>query len=260
MVTRDTAWGDGTPCWVDLGVADIARASAFYAELFGWETQPGPPEAGGYAVCRKDGRRVAGIGPKTGPAAEPSAWTTYLATSDVTGTARKIKAAGGTLLMEPMGVMDLGRMALATDPGGAVFGLWQAGAHTGVELANEPGSLTWNENLSRDFDGNKAFYQAVFGYEYGDIGSAGFRYATLKAGGTEVGGIGDLDSSFPAEVPAHWSVYFAVEDTDAAVATVAGLGGSTVRPTWDSPYGRIAIVADADEAVFSLISAPAAGS
>jgi uncharacterized protein len=260
MVTRDTAWGDGTPCWVDLGVADIAKACAFYAELFGWEAQPGPPEAGGYTVCRKDGRQVAGIGPKMGPAGEPSAWTTYLATSDVTGTAGKIKTAGGALLMGPMDVMGLGWMALATDPGGAVFGLWQAGRHTGVELANEPGSLTWSENLSRDFDGNKAFYQAVFGYEYGDIGSAGFRYATLKAAGTEVGGIGDLDSSFPAEVPAHWSVYFAVEDTDAAVATVAGLGGSTVRPAWDSPYGRIAIVADGDEAVFSLISAPAAGS
>jgi uncharacterized protein len=202
---------------------------------------------------------VAAIGPKTGPAGEPPAWTTYLATSDVTGTAAKIKAAGGTLLMEPMDVMGLGWMAMATDPGGAVFGLWQAGQHTGVEVANEPGSLTWNENLSRDFDGNKAFYQAVFGYEYGDMGSAGFRYATLKAGGTEVGGIGELDSGLPAEVPARWSVYFAVEDTDAAVATVSSLGGSTVRPAWDSPYGRIAIVADRDEAVFSLISAPAAG-
>jgi uncharacterized protein len=256
MVTRDTAWGDGTPCWVDLGVADIATASAFYAELFGWEAQPGPPEAGGYTAFRKDGRQVAGIGPNMGPPGQPPAWITYLAASDAAGTAGRIKAAGGQLLMGPMDVMGLGRMALATDPGGAVFGLWQAGQHTGVQLANEPGSLTWNENLSRDFDGNKAFYEAVFGYEYGDIGATGFRYATLKTGGSEVGGIGELDSSLPAAVAAHWSVYFAVEDTDAAVATVSGLGGATVRPAWDSPYGRIAIVADPGGAVFSLISAP----
>ena len=255
MVTRDTAWGDGTPCWVDLGAADIAKACAFYAELFGWEAQQGPPEAGGYALCLKDGRQVAGIGPKMGPPGEPSAWTTYLATGDVDKTAGAIRAAGGQLLAAPMDVMDQGRMAIATDPGGAVFGLWQARRHTGVQLANEPGSLTWNENLSRDFDGNKAFYHAVFGYEYGDMGTAGFRYATLKVGGTEVGGIGELDSSFAAEVPAHWSVYFAVEDTDAAVARVASLGGSTVRPAWDSPYGRIAIVADDHGAVLSLISA-----
>jgi uncharacterized protein len=257
MVTRDTAWGEGTPCWVDLGVADIATACAFYTELFGWEAQPGPPEAGGYTLCRKDGWQVAGIGPKMGPPEEPPAWTTYLATGSVDQTAGAIRAAGGQVLVAPWDVMDQGRMAMATDPGGAVFGLWQAGQHTGVQLANEPGSLTWCENLSRDFDGNKAFYHAVFGYEYGDMGTPEFRYATLKAGGAEVGGIGELDSSLPAEVPAHWSVYFAAEDTDAAVARVTGLGGSTVRPAWDSPYGRIAVVADADGAVFSLISASA---
>ena len=72
MVTRDTAWADGTPCWVDLSVADTAKASAFYVALFGWEVRPGPPEAGGYAVCRKDGRRVAGIGPNMSPPGSPS--------------------------------------------------------------------------------------------------------------------------------------------------------------------------------------------
>ena len=257
MVTRDTAWADGTPCWVDLSVADTAKASAFYVALFGWEVRPGPPEAGGYAVCRKDGRRVAGIGPNMSPPGSPSGWTTYLAASDAAKTVTKIKAAGGQVVMGPMDVMDLGRMAIAADPGGARFGLWQAGVHTGVELANEPGSLSWNENLSRDLDGNKSFYQAVFGYEYGDIGDAGFRYSTLKIDGTEVGGIGELDASAPAEVPAHWSVYFAVADTDAAVATVAALGGVTLRPAWDTPYGRMAVVADDHGASFSLISAPA---
>jgi hypothetical protein len=217
---------------------------------------PGPPEAGGYVLCLKDGRQVAGIGPKMGPADAPSAWTTYLAASNADETAGKIKASGGQVLVAPMDVMGQGRMAMAADPGGAVFGLWQARQHTGVQLANEPGSLTWNENLSRDFDGNKAFYHSVFGYEYGDIGDTRFRYATLKAAGSEVGGIGELDSSLAAEVQAHWSVYFAVEDTDAAIVAVNGLGGATVRPAWDSPYGRIAVVADDHGAVFSLISAP----
>jgi predicted enzyme related to lactoylglutathione lyase len=152
--------------------------------------------------------------------------------------------------------MEQGRRAVAADPGGAVLGLWQARAHTGVQLANEPGSLTWNENLSRDFDGNKAFYHSVFGYEYGDMSDGGFRYATLKISGTEVGGIGELDSSYPADVPAHWSVYFAVEDTDGAVAKVTSLGGTPVRPPWDTPYGRMAVVADNHGAVFSVIMAP----
>src|SRR3984893_14136839 len=87
MVARDTAWPSGTPCWVDLGVDDIARASAFYAGLFGWEIQAGPPEAGGYVMCLTNGRPVAGIGPKQGPPGTLPAWTTYLAADDADDTA-----------------------------------------------------------------------------------------------------------------------------------------------------------------------------
>jgi len=254
MVTRDTVWANGTPCWVDLGVADIAKASAFYAALFGWEAPPAPPGAGGYTVCRKDGRQVAGIGPGMGPPGSPSSWTTYLAADDAARAATKITRAGGQVVTGPVDVMGQGRMAIATDPAGARFGLWQGRENTGAQLANEPGSLSWNENLSHDFDGNKSFYQAVFGYEFGDIGDAGFRYATLKIGGNEVAGIGELDDSFPPGVPAHWSVYFGVADTDAAVAKVGDLGGTTLRPAWETPYGRMAVVADNHGAPFSLIT------
>jgi uncharacterized protein len=154
MVTRDTAWPAGTPCWVDLGVDDIAKAAAFYASLFGWDIQAGPAEAGGYAMCLKNGRPVAGIGPKQGPPGSAPVWATYLASDDLDETASKITAAGGQLLEPPIDVMDVGRMAVAADPGGAIFGIWQAGAHLGIGLANEPGALCWNENLSRDFDRN----------------------------------------------------------------------------------------------------------
>jgi len=253
MVTRDTAWPAGTPCWVDLGVDDIDRARSFYANLFGWDVQPGPPEAGGYTMAMKEGRPVAGIGPKQGPPGTPPVWTTYLASDDLDETVSKIKAAGGQVLMEPMDVMDVGRMAVAADPGGAFFGVWQARAHTGAGLANEPGSMTWNENLSRAYDQNKAFYQAVFGYDYGDMSGDGFRYSTLKVNGTEVGGIGELGSSVAAEVPAHWETYFAAADTDATAAAVSAAGGQVIQPPQDSPYGRIAVVADDQGTVFSVI-------
>jgi len=256
MVTRDTAWPAGTPCWIDLGVEDTGQAGKFYARLFGWDVQPGPPEAGGYAMCLRDGRPVAGIGPKQGPPGTPSVWTTYLATDDLDKTAGTVQAAGGQVFMAPMDVMDVGRMAIAADPGGAVFGLWQARAHTGIGVANEPGTLCWNENLSRDFERNKAFYHAVFGYEFGDMSDAGFRYATLKLDGREVGGIGELDASFPADVPAHWQAYFAATDADATAAAVTAAGGSVVRPPWDTPYGRMAVVGDDQGAVFSLIAMP----
>lgn len=256
MVTRDTAWPAGTPCWIDLAVDDISQASAFYTGMFGWYVQPGPPEAGGYAMCLKDDRAVAGIGPKQGPPGTPAAWTTYLASDDLDETVSKVKAAGGLTLMEPMDVMDVGRMAVAADPGGAVFGIWQAQAHTGVGLANEPGSLCWNENLSRAYDQNQVFYQAVFGYEYGDLSGDGYRYATLKCNGREVGGIGELERSAPADGPAHWATYFGAADTDAAARAASAAGGRVIQPPRDSPYGRIAVVADDQGATFSLISPP----
>ena len=66
MVTRDTAWRPGTPCWADLSADDVDRARAFYSGLFGWNIPPGPPEAGGYSMGEMAGRAVAGIGPKMG--------------------------------------------------------------------------------------------------------------------------------------------------------------------------------------------------
>ena len=260
MVQRDTAWPPGTPCWVDLGVDDVARATEFYATLFGWDTQVGPPEAGGYVMCEAQGKAVAGIGPKMGPPGVPNAWTTYLAAQDADETARKVTEAGGQLLAEPFDVMDVGRMAVAVDPGGAVFGIWQARAHTGLGLANEPGAVCWNENMSRSFDGNKAFYHAVFGYEYDDMSSEDFSYATFKTSGDPMGGIGDLGAMAPAETPAHWMTYFAVADADQTIATATKLGGSVMRPAWDSPYGRMAILADDQGSVFAIMGMTAEAS
>ena len=254
MVTRDTRWPAGTPCWVDISVEDVPKAIAFYEALFGWDVQVGGPEVGGYSIARSGGRIVAGIGPKMGPPEAPSAWTTYLATDEVDATAAKVTGAGGLLLAEPMDVMSEGRMAVATDTVGAVFGLWQGGHTPGIGLANEPGSLSWNEHLSNDFEGSKSFYQAVFGYEYDDMSSGDFSYATIKVGGNIVGGIGSLPLDSPRGPTAGWAVYFAVADTDAAVARLVDLGGTVLQPARDSEFGRIALVADDHDAAFSLIT------
>ena len=61
MVTRDTRWPAGAPCWVDVSVDDMPKAIAFYQALFGWDVQAGGPEAGGYATAYLRGRIVAGI-------------------------------------------------------------------------------------------------------------------------------------------------------------------------------------------------------
>ncbi len=76
-------------------------------------------------MARIGGRNVAGIGPIMGPPGTPSTWTTYFASADVDATATRIANAGGQVLSGPMDVMDQGRLVVASDVTGAVFGVWQ---------------------------------------------------------------------------------------------------------------------------------------
>ena len=80
-----------------------------------------------------------------------AAWRTYLASDNADETVAKVRTAGGQVLAEPVDVMDQVRVAGRTDPGGAVFGIWQARKNIGIGLANEPGSLAWSENLELGF-------------------------------------------------------------------------------------------------------------
>lgn len=258
MTVRDTPWPEGTPCWVDLMAPDPRMAMDFYGALLAWDFTDTGDEAGNYLMCTVGGREVAGIGgTQPGQESTPAAWTTYLATEDVDKTAAAISAEGGQLLVEPMDVMSAGRMAVAADPTGAVFGVWQAGDTLGVELVDTSSALIWNECMTRDFAAAKDFYGKVFGYGFDDMSGDGFTYATLKVGDRVAAGLGELPSDAPAEVPAHWMAYFGVTDTDAAVARVNELGGSVLRPPRDSPYGRMSAVADNQGAAFSLISVTA---
>lgn len=252
MVTRTTAWPEGTPCWVDLVVDDLDKAVRFYGGLFGWDIEIGGPEFGGYSMCGVGGKAVAGIGPKQSPD-QPTVWTTYLASDDVDRTAGKVAEAGGQVLMAPFDVADIGRMSVALDSAGAVFGVWQAGRHVGAELANEPSSMVWNEQLSRDLERAKTFYAEVFGYTYDTVSDADRPYAMIKVDGTVAGGLGILAPDVPTAMPAHWRAYFQVASTDEAAAKVAALGGRVITGPFDSPYGRQAVVSDDQDAMFVLI-------
>ncbi len=251
MTTRDTNWAPGTPCWVDLGVDDFGKGQAFYSTLLGWHIEPGPQEYGGYATCTKDGRSVAGLSPKMDPS-QPTVWTTYLATEDAEATLASVRDHGGQVASEAMDVGDMGRMAICVDPGGAFVGLWQGGSHTGFQLANEPGAVVWNENYSADWQRNRDFYAAVFGYTYQDMPMEGMEYATAMLNGESVAGFARIGGSIPEETPPHWNVYFAVSDVAAALGQVRDLGGSVMGEPIDTEYGRMAMVADDQGAMFWL--------
>lgn len=246
-----TEYAPGTPSWVDLGSPDIDAAKAFYGRLFGWDALDAGPDSGGYHMFQMQGKMVAGLGPAQDPG--PPRWTTYVTVADADTIAAAVKGAGGSVLLEPMDVLDVGRMAVFADPTGAPFSVWQPLAHHGAELANEPGALCWTELNTRDPETAAAFYGAVFGWK-AETSEGPMQYTELKVDGKSIAGMMDMTGRVPDEVPAHWLVYFAVADCDAAVATTKQSGGQVFMEPMDLPIGRFAVLGDPQGAAFAVIA------
>jgi predicted enzyme related to lactoylglutathione lyase len=250
----------GTPSWVDLSSPDVDASKQFYGALFGWEAQDAGPqdETGGYAMFTLRGLNVAGIG-RIMMEGQPTVWSTYVSTDDADAAVARAIEAGGSAMVEPMPVMDAGRMAFLMHPAGGVVGLWEPARHTGAQLVNEPGAFTWNEFHARDVAGATAFYTAVFGWTADELDMGGSNYTMFTVGDARIAGLMGMMPGTPDEVPPNWLTYFAVADCDATVAKVTELGGSVMAPGMDiEGIGRIAIVADPHGAVFGVVASAAA--
>jgi predicted enzyme related to lactoylglutathione lyase len=247
-----TSYSPGTPSWVDHGAKNLTASNSFYTNLFGWEAEDQGEEAGHYTILRQAGKTVAG---NMGIMMEgqPSAWTSYVSVEDADRTVDIARKAGATVFVEPMDVMDIGRMAIFADPTGAAIGIWQPKTFMGAELANEAGSFCWNELNTRDVPSAKAFYVQVFGWTPNDVDMDGMKYTEWRLGDKPVAGMMTMPEMVPAEVPAHWLVYFGTDDTDATVAKAAGLGAMTLVPPTDIPPGRFSVLMDPDGAAFAVI-------
>ena len=256
-----TSHAPGAPSWADLATSDEAGALSFYNALFGWEDDPqemGPDAY--YHMQRVNGLETAAIYQQTeatGGTDIPPHWNVYFTVDNADETAEFISENGGTVVFGPMDVFEAGRMAFCQDPQGAFFAIWQAKQHIGCRVKNEPGAMCWNELLTPDRDGGIEFYLKVLGVERGEV-MAPMDYAMLRAGGTEVAGVLQITPEM-GEFPPHWSVYFGVENVDAAVEKAQSLGGNVYVPGTDivpvegqPPIGRFAALADPQGAPFSI--------
>ena len=255
-MSERTSYAPGTPCWIDLGTPDQDAAAAFYGSLFGWSVveDENAEQTGGYRVATLRDKAVGGV-MKLMQEGQPPAWLTYVAVEDADATAARAREAGGTVHAEPMSVLDYGRMAVIADPTGAVFGIWQAGKNIGAGVVGEPGAFIWSEVNTRDPEAAKAFYGDVFGWSFEDEEFEGAgTYTTIRLDGDGVGGLIDITGRLPEEVPAHWLVYFAVEDAGATLEKAKEQGGSVAFGPMDiSKVGRIAVLQDPWGAAFAVI-------
>lgn len=254
-----TGHSAGTPSWFDLMSPDLEGARAFYKALFGWDYHINGPEMGHYTIALKGGQPAAGIGPRPPDAAVPSVWSVYFDTPDIQASLDAVVANGGKVMFGPHVVGETGSMAMAFDPTGAAFGLWQAGQHKGAGVVNQHGAMTWCEVYSRSAEAARDFYAAVLGL--GHKAMEGMAYWTLHNGDPAVAGVMQITDEWPESVPAHWRPYFAVDNVDDALDIVKGNRGAVTMPAVDTPYGRMAAVEDPFGATFSIIqllSQPAA--
>ena len=253
MTTHLAAKPAGTPTWIDAASPDAAAARAFYQAVFGWEYDIGPAEYGGYTTARLGTRTVAGL---LGDAPEPAppAWNLYFATHDIDADVARAVALGATVIAPVATVGEFGSMVVCQDPTGAVFCLWQAGSHIGAQVTDEPGAAGWYELYSPNAQQARDFYTALLGASANPM-PGGMEYYVLNHGDTPICGIMQIDPAWGDFHP-HWITYFVVANADETVATVKAHGGKVMGPIEDSPFGRIAALADSGGATFKVVEPP----
>lgn len=248
----------GTPTWADHAAPDAEAARNFYHAVFGWQYDIGGPEFGGYTTARLGNRTVAGLSaiPESMSWMKP-AWGLYFATNDINADVARAEQLGAKVVFQPMVVGSFGSMAHLQDPTGAEFSLWLADTHVGWQITDEPGSVTWHELYSPNAKEARDFYAALLGAT-ANLMPGGMEYYVLQHGEKQLAGIMQIDPSW-GNMPAQWVSYFAVANADETAAIVVKQGGKVMGNIDDSPFGRIAALADPFGAVFKVLQPPSRG-
>ncbi len=113
------------------------------------------------------------------------------------------------------------------------------------------GTPAWVDLMASDFEGSKAFYAGLFGWQYDEGGPEFGGYATARLNGAAVAGIGPAQGGDAP--PSAWTTYLAADDAEATADRIAAAGGQVMMPAMTvGSYGTMAVVADSTGGVFGL--------
>ncbi|HEX5730598.1 VOC family protein [Microbacterium sp.] len=250
----------GVPCWVDVEQPDLRAGTEFYGALFDWDfTDAADADAPGddppYLFATLDGLDAAGL--EAGDSG--AGWVSYIATDDIGRACVDVERAGGIVGVPPAGGAS-GLSATCADPQGAVFRLWQAGTHTGSQIANVPGAWNFSDLRTPDAAASLAFYGKVFGWRhdhelgagmlrlpgYGDHLAATIdpeiheRQASAPPGFADVVAGLTPDAGAPT---ATWDIRFTVANRNASVTQAERLGATVVSRA-DTEWTKEAVILD----------------
>lgn len=104
-------------CWNELQAVDVDAAKKFYPPLFGWRMKDSPD----YTEWHLGENAVGGMLPSQAPPEVPSYWLPYFAVEDCEKSVAQAESLGGSTIVPPMDIPNVGRFAVLRDPQNAVF-------------------------------------------------------------------------------------------------------------------------------------------
>ena len=176
--------------WNEIATRDTEAVSNFYCTLFGWTTELAECTAG-YTVFKLGDHPIAGMIEMNDewPEDTPTHWGSYIYVDDVDATAAKVADAGGSVCCGPMDAGEGGRMAVLSDPAGAVISLYKGGDGLNAFGA---GAFCWNELCTNDVAVACSFYADIFGWETMDGPESECPYTLFKIGEDFVAGMMEM--------------------------------------------------------------------
>jgi predicted enzyme related to lactoylglutathione lyase len=237
--------------WHELWTPDAAAAEQFYGALLGWtfeHTDMG--DMGMYRVGSAEGKQQGGIMQIPEGEAMPAAWSGYVSVPDVDAATKAAVDAGASVMVGPMDIPGVGRVATLTDPEGAVFNVFRDHAGDGPPREMPAlGEFCWDSLAVADGEAALAFYGKVVGWTRGKFGDAPGIFFGVPGSDLVVA---DVDAPAPG-APASWTAHVVVASLADARAKVESLGAKVLVPTIQVPnVGTMAIIADPWGAVLSL--------
>lgn len=248
----------GTFSWAELATPDAAGSTAFYTQLLKLSAIDMQTDDGVYTMLQKGGRDACGL---YGVGEEElkrlggrAVWRCYFTVENAEHAADRVRSLGGTVIHEPIDIGTDGRLAVAQDPTGAMFTVWEPKDHIGAQISGEPGSLAWAELYTRDTQAAATFYGDLFGWHANSTRSSdGGGYTEYRLNGTPAAGMIAIREEW-GPMPAHWAVYFGVADLDASRARARELGASEVMPPMQvEGVGRFVFLRDPQGANLAAI-------
>ena len=243
--------------WHELLCSDLTAATFFYSRVVSWKGQPYSPGSPYMLFTSPEGRPVAGamrLSDEARAAGTGAYWRAYIGAADVDATVAQAVKIGARVVQPAQDVPSVGRVALLSDPEGALFGLFRP-LPSAASNGSGAGGFAWNELAARNRESALAFYRQLFGWELRspmDMGG-GFHYQTFGLDGQDFGGA----YTIPAEraMPPAWCPYASSTSADQAAERIVAAGGQVIHGPIDVPGGgRIVQFFDSQHAMFAVHS------